>query len=126
MTPTIVVVGACLASLATSLGLAKLGYKVELVERHKDRARQDSAFAWLPPNGIQALRELCPKAKDKILTQPSILKPIEVTSLAGGWYGMLSSNKWWKTIRLLCIWDRHYRNLTRRAIQRACKSRFKR
>jgi 2-polyprenyl-6-methoxyphenol hydroxylase-like FAD-dependent oxidoreductase len=70
MTPTIVVVGACLASLATSLGLAKLGYKVELVERHKDRARQDSAFAWLPPNAIQALQELCPKAKDKILTQP--------------------------------------------------------
>jgi 2-polyprenyl-6-methoxyphenol hydroxylase-like FAD-dependent oxidoreductase len=94
MTTAIVVVGSGLVGLATSLGLAKLGYnQVELVECRKDWARQGSAFG-LAPNGIQALQELCPKAKDKLLMQGVyFVKPIEVFSLAGGWDGMISSNK---------------------------------
>jgi 2-polyprenyl-6-methoxyphenol hydroxylase-like FAD-dependent oxidoreductase len=54
---TIIIVGAGIAGLAASLGLAKQGFQVELVERRIDWSRQGSAFG-LAANGHKALKLL--------------------------------------------------------------------
>ncbi len=58
--PTVIVVGAGLAGLAASLGLANTGkFRVDLVELRPDFNRRGSSFG-LAPNGINALEELDP------------------------------------------------------------------
>jgi 2-polyprenyl-6-methoxyphenol hydroxylase-like FAD-dependent oxidoreductase len=81
--PTIVVVGAGLAGLATSLGLAKKGYHVELIDRRNDWVRQGSAFG-LAASGRKALQELCPEVLEKLLPQ-GIYMDANNSHLFGWW-----------------------------------------
>jgi glycine/D-amino acid oxidase-like deaminating enzyme len=68
-TPNIIVVGGGLAGLSTCLGLAKLGYQVDLIEYRKEWLQQGSAFG-LAANGRKALKELfhqSPSSLDALL-----------------------------------------------------------
>ena len=53
----IIIAGGALAGLSTSLGLAKLGYNVDIIECRKKWLQQGSAFG-LAANGRKALKEL--------------------------------------------------------------------
>lgn len=54
----VVVVGAGLGGLALSLGLARLGYAVELAEKRTAFTSLGATFG-LRPNGVKALEEIC-------------------------------------------------------------------
>lgn len=79
----VVVVGAGLAGLSLSLGLSKIGIKVDLVEQRTDFNQGGATFG-LAPNGIRALEELCPG-----VTQPLLEQGNELPGGAGlllGWW----------------------------------------
>mmetsp|Transcript_8802 Transcript_8802/g.19752 ORF Transcript_8802/g.19752 Transcript_8802/m.19752 type:complete len:404 (-) Transcript_8802:127-1338(-) len=58
----IIISGGGLAGLSTSLGLAKLGFHVDIIECRKEWLQQGSAFG-LAANGRNALKELFPSPK---------------------------------------------------------------
>jgi len=66
MTPTVIVVGGGLAGLSISLGLAKLGYRVEIVERRHDWGKRKGGTYLMQPNAIRALEHVCQAAMDPL------------------------------------------------------------
>jgi len=79
------VVGAGLAGLAASIGLAeKLGCSVALVERRADWERRGSAFG-LAPNGIKALREVVGPDVVQQLEERGIYMPASGGYFFGWW-----------------------------------------
>jgi len=60
---TAVVIGASLAGMSAALGLAKVGMKVELLDKKQDRSRQGAVLG-LAPNGLKALEELLVGSND--------------------------------------------------------------
>ena len=66
----IIISGAGLAGLCTSLGLAKLGYHVDIIECRKEWLQQGSAFG-LAANGHKALLQLFhnPSSLDALIAQ---------------------------------------------------------
>jgi FAD-dependent urate hydroxylase len=74
MANNVIVIGAGLAGLATSIGLARLGgFHVDLVEKRSSFEIRGSTFG-LAPNGAKALRELCPNVLEELL-ENGILMP---------------------------------------------------
>lgn len=67
--PHAIVVGAGLAGLAVSIGLAKLGWTVDLVERRRDWSARGATLG-VRLNGIQALHEICDTVVPSLLAQP--------------------------------------------------------
>lgn len=83
MIPNVIVVGAGLAGLSLSLGLAQLGIHVDLVEQ-RTNFNQGGATFGLAPNGLKALEELCPDSIESLYEQGS-----EIPGGAGlllGWW----------------------------------------
>lgn len=90
--PNIIVVGAGLAGLATSLGLINSGlFQVDLVEVRPDFNRQGATFA-LAPNGRKALEELDPEIDQgsNVITK---LDALGVNTTLGNRHGLLLG--WW-------------------------------
>lgn len=81
----VIVVGAGLAGLALSLGLAKLGYTVDLVEKRRTFTAQGATFG-LRPNGIQALEELCGDAVVPPLRNVGLSLPMARGGLMLPWH----------------------------------------
>jgi len=62
----IVIVGGGLAGLSVSLGLAKLGYRVEIVERRHDWGKRKGGTYLMQPNAVRALEQVCQEAMDPL------------------------------------------------------------
>jgi 2-polyprenyl-6-methoxyphenol hydroxylase-like FAD-dependent oxidoreductase len=82
-TNSIIIVGAGMAGLASSLALAQHGYHVDLVERQNKSERRGSAFG-LAPNGIKALEEICPQVME-LLNEKGIKIELSGGYLFGWW-----------------------------------------
>jgi len=62
----VIVVGGGLSGLSLSLGLAKVGYRVHVVERRNDIEKRKGGTYLMQPNAIKALEEVCQEAMDPL------------------------------------------------------------
>ena len=59
-------VGSGLTGLSVSLGLAKLGYRVHIVERRHDWGQRKGVTYLMQPNAVRALEQVCQEAMDPL------------------------------------------------------------
>jgi 2-polyprenyl-6-methoxyphenol hydroxylase-like FAD-dependent oxidoreductase len=80
----IIIIGGGLAGLSLSLGLADLGFQVEIVEKQQHFSRTGATFG-LAANGQKALEELCPGVVNELKKVGLDLDPPDIATMLGWW-----------------------------------------
>lgn len=82
--PTAIVVGASLAGMSAAIGLAKIGMKVDLIDKQEPQTRQGAVIG-LAPNGYKALKEIVGKDSCAMTRLDEIGLPIDGGGLMMPW-----------------------------------------
>jgi 2-polyprenyl-6-methoxyphenol hydroxylase-like FAD-dependent oxidoreductase len=80
----IIIVGGGLGGLSLSLGLADLGFQVEIVEKQPNFSRTGATFG-VAPNGQKALEELCPGIVNNLKLVGLSQDPPDIGIMLGWW-----------------------------------------